>query len=115
MISFLVDQNFNEHVVDGLDQREASLNFTHVRNVGLATAQIRRFWSGLRRRPGTPTHDGRTIPAFAYARVAAGQPMPGVFLVDDRMPIGHAIDEIFLAAHCLTPDECKDIVMFFPM
>ena len=39
------------------------------------------------------THDRKTIPPFAYARVAAGLPMPGVFLVSDDMPIGQAIDE----------------------
>ena len=41
--------------------------------------------------------------------------MPGVFLVDDQMPIGKAIDEILLAVYCLAPDECKDIVRYFPM
>jgi hypothetical protein len=30
--------------------------------------------------------------------------MPGVFLVSDLMPLGKAIDEIPLAADCLTPE-----------
>ena len=116
MISFLVDQNFNEHIVDGVTRRDASLIFTHVRDVGLAAAPdpIVLEWAatyGL----VLLTHDGKTIPAFAHARVAAGQPMPGVFLVNDRMPIGQAIDEILVAAHCLTADECKDIVKYVPM
>jgi hypothetical protein len=38
VISFLVDQNFNEHIVDGLTRRDATLEFTHVRDVGLAAA-----------------------------------------------------------------------------
>jgi hypothetical protein len=46
--SFLVDQNFNEHIVDGLTRRDAT-------------------------------------------------------------------EELLIAAHCLTPDECKDIVEYFPM
>ena len=116
MIWFLVDQNFNEHIVDGLTRRDASLIFTHVRDVGLAAAPDPTIleWAAAH---GLVllSHDGKTIPPFAYARVAEGQPMPGVFLVDDQMPIGQAIDEIFLAAHCLTPDECKDIVRYFPM
>ena len=36
MSGFLVDQNFNEHIVDGLTRRDAALEFTHVRDVGLA-------------------------------------------------------------------------------
>jgi hypothetical protein len=61
------------------------------------------------------THDRRTVPPFAYARVAAGQHMPGVFLVSDDLPTGQAIDEILVAVHCLSPDECKDVVKYFPL
>jgi len=42
------------------------------------------------------THDRATMPAFAYARVSAGQPMPGVFVVDDRAAIGQTIDDLLL-------------------
>jgi hypothetical protein len=38
VIAFLVDQNFNEHIVDGLTRRNARLEFTHVRDLGMATA-----------------------------------------------------------------------------
>jgi hypothetical protein len=31
------------------------------------------------------------------------------------MPAGQAIDEILLAVDCLTQEECKDIVRFFPL
>ena len=33
MISLVVDQNFNEHIVDGLRRRSATLDLIHVRNV----------------------------------------------------------------------------------
>ena len=88
MIAFLVDQNFNEHIVDGLIRRGV-------------TAEL--------------IHDRRTIPPFAYARVAAGLRMPGVFLVSPDMPIGQAIDELSIAAFCLSPDECKNVVTYFPL
>jgi hypothetical protein len=61
------------------------------------------------------THDRDTMPFFAYDRVKAGLLMPGVFLVSDMMPIGLAIDELLLALDCLSPDECKDFVRFFPL
>jgi predicted nuclease of predicted toxin-antitoxin system len=61
------------------------------------------------------THDRDTMPNFAYDRVRAGQPLPGVLLVSDLMPVGQAIDEILLAVECLTPAECKDLVRFFPL
>ncbi|HUG91590.1 MAG TPA: DUF5615 family PIN-like protein [Planctomycetaceae bacterium] len=116
MIAFVVDQNFNEHIVDGLTRRDATLNFTHVRDVDLATAPDSTVleWAAGR---GLVllTHDRQTVPSFAYARVAAGLPMSGVFLVNDEMPVSQAIDELLMAAHCLSPDECRDIVRYFPM
>ena len=53
--------------------------------------------------------------SFAYDRVKAAQPMPGIFLVSDVMPLGQAIDEILLAVDCLTPEECMNLVRFFPL
>jgi hypothetical protein len=116
VIRLLVDQNFNGQIVGGLTQRDPGLDLLHARDVGLAAAPDPMIleWAATHDRV-LLTHDRRTIPSFAYARVAAGQCMPGVFLVSDFMPIGQAIDEILLAVHCLSSDECKDIVKYFPM
>jgi hypothetical protein len=116
LIAFLVDQNFNEHIVDGLTRRDSTLEFTHVRDVGLASAPDPAVleWAAAN---GLVllTHDRKTMPSHAYDRVAAGLPMPGVFLVNDDMPIGEAIDQLLIAADCLDPSECKDIVKYFPL
>jgi predicted nuclease of predicted toxin-antitoxin system len=116
VIEFLVDENFNEDIVDGLTRRDPTLEFTHVRDVGLGAAPDPKIleWAatyGL----VLLTHDRKTIPPFANARIAAGLPMPGVFLVSNDMPICQAIEELLIAVHCLSPDECKDIVKYFPM
>ena len=61
------------------------------------------------------THDRDTMPFFAYDRIGTGLEMPGVFLVNDLMTIGQAIDEILLAVDCFTPEECENFVRFFPL
>jgi predicted nuclease of predicted toxin-antitoxin system len=116
VIPLLVDQNFNQHIVEGLMRRDPGLDLIQVRDIGLEVAPDPTIleWAAQHDRV-LLTHDRRTIPPFAYARVAAGQKMPGVFLVSDDMPTGQAIDEILLAVHCLAPDECKDIVKYFPL
>jgi predicted nuclease of predicted toxin-antitoxin system len=116
VIRLLVDQNFNGHIQDGLTRREPTLELVHVRDVGLATAPdpVILDWAAAQDRV-LLTHDRRTIPAFAYERVTAGQHMPGVFLVSDDMATGQAIDELLLAIQCLSADECKDIVKYFPL
>jgi predicted nuclease of predicted toxin-antitoxin system len=73
VIRLLVDQNFNAHIVDGLTRRDSSLDLIHIRDVGLATALDPAVleWAALQGRV-LLTHDRRTIPGFAYARVASG-------------------------------------------
>jgi predicted nuclease of predicted toxin-antitoxin system len=61
------------------------------------------------------THDRDTMPGFANDRVVAGQPMPGVFLISSTMPKGQAVEDMLLAIACWTPEECRDLVRFFPL
>ena len=51
------------------------------------------------------TYDVSTITRYAYERVQAGQPMPGVFEVSRDLSIGHAIEEILLLAACSLEEE----------
>ena len=116
VIEFLVDQNFNEDIVDGLTRRDANLQLIRVRDVGLAAARDPTILEcaashGL----VLLTHDRRTIPPFAHARLAVGLTMPGVFHADNEMPVDQAIDELLIAVHCLTEDGCRNLVRYFPM
>lgn len=116
MLKLVSDENFDGVILRGLYRRRPALDIVRVQDVGLSAASDPDIleWAGAEGRI-VLTHDRDTMPYFAYARVKAGQAMPGVFLVSDLMPIGQAIDEILLAADCLTPEECKDRVTFFPL
>jgi hypothetical protein len=61
------------------------------------------------------THDRRTMPEFAFARVRSGQPMSGVFVIDDQLSIGQAIAELQLVVTCSEQSEWNDLVTFFPL
>jgi hypothetical protein len=61
------------------------------------------------------THDRATMPDFAYARVIAGQPMPGVFVVNDRMSIRQTIDELLLIEACSEQTEWVTLVTYLPL
>jgi predicted nuclease of predicted toxin-antitoxin system len=66
VISFLIDYNFNEHIVDGMTRRDPILEFTHVRDIGLAAApdplvlEIAAVNNLI-----LLTHDRKTLPSFA--------------------------------------------------
>jgi hypothetical protein len=88
----------------------------HVRDVGLAAVPDPEIleWVAANGRV-LLTHDRNTVPSFAFERVAAGLPMPGVFLVSSHLPIGQAIDQLLIAVHCLDAQDCEAVVHYFPM
>lgn len=116
MLKLVSDENFDGDILRGLFRRCPELDVVRVQDVGLSAMQDTDIlaWAAAEARI-VLTHDRDTVPGFAYQRVKAVQPMPGVFLVSDRMPIGQAIDELHLAVDCLAPEECNDMVRFFPL
>jgi hypothetical protein len=47
--------------------------------------------------------------------VGDGKPMPGVFIVSDRMPIGQAMDELLFLSLEVEPGEWKDQILLLPL
>jgi predicted nuclease of predicted toxin-antitoxin system len=116
VLKLVSDENFNADILRGLYRRRPDLDVVRVQDIGLSASPDPDVlaWAAVEGRI-LLTHDRDTLPNFAYDRVHAGQPLPGVFLVSDLMPVGQAIDEILLAIECLSPEECKDFVRFFPL
>jgi predicted nuclease of predicted toxin-antitoxin system len=116
VLKLVSDENFNGDILRGLFRRRPDLDVARVQDIGLAGALDPDIlvWAAAESRI-VLTHDRVTMPFCAYERVRAGQPMPGVFLVNDQMPLGQAIEELLLAVECLTHEECKDLVRFFPL
>ena len=116
MLKLVSDENFDGDILRGLYRRCPELDVVRVQDIGLDATPDPDIlaWAALEDRI-LLTHDRDTMPNFAYDRVRASQPMPGVFLVSDEMPVGQAIDEILLAVDCLTAEECRNLVRFFPL
>ena len=55
------------------------------------------------------------MPGYAYDRVVAGQEMPGVFVLRDRMAVGEAIEELLLLDTCSEQDEWSGLVAYLPL
>ena len=41
--------------------------------------------------------------------------MAGVFVVNDRIPIGQAIDELLLIDECSDPGEWNNLIVYLPL
>jgi predicted nuclease of predicted toxin-antitoxin system len=116
VIKLASDENFDGDILRGLLRRLPDLDIVRVQDASLSATPdpIVLAWAAGEDRI-LLTHDRDTLPNFAYDRIRAGEPMPGVFLVSNRMPKGKAVDELVLAMHCLGPEDCEDQVIYFPL
>ena len=61
------------------------------------------------------TNDRNTMVGFAYQRVAAGKPVPGLLATTNEQSIGAAIDDILMVAEYMPEEEIRDqSVVFLP-
>lgn len=61
------------------------------------------------------THDVSTMVGFAYERVEAGLPLPGVVEVPKGLALGRVIDDILLLAEASLPGEWDGQVLYLPL
>jgi predicted nuclease of predicted toxin-antitoxin system len=113
---FLADHDLNEHIVAGVLRREPALEFVRARDVGLSDrpdAEVLAFAAanGFL----LVSHDVNTMPAQAYARVAAAQPMSGLLMVRQAQPIASVIDTLVLIWSASEAEEWHDQVRFLPL
>ncbi len=116
MLRLLSDENFNGDIVRGLLLRRPDLNLLRVQDIGLSEADDPAIleWAAANNRI-VLTHDRATMPDFAYARVVAGLPMPGVFVCDDRMPVRQVIEELLLIEDGSEQVEWAGLVVYLPL
>jgi hypothetical protein len=61
------------------------------------------------------THDVSTMTAYAYARVRAGEPMPGIFEVSRAVPIAIVVEDILLLSDGSFDSEWEGQVRYLPL
>ena len=116
MLRLAADENFNADIVRGLRRRLPQLDIVRVQDVGLSGADDPSVlgWAAGEGRI-LLTHDVSTLPGHAFKRVAAGQPMPGVFAARSRDPVGSTIEDLVLLAECSFAGEWEGQVRFLPL
>ena len=116
MLRLAADENLNNAIVRGLLRRQPNLDIVRVQDAGLSSADDPTVleWAAQEGRV-LLTHDVSTITKYAYERVRAAQPMPGVIEVSETVPIGQAIEDILLLAECSLDDEWEGQVHYLPL
>ena len=116
MLRLATDEDFNNRILRGLLRRRPDLNIVRVQDAGLIgrgdsevlewAAQEGRFLF---------THDVTTMKQAVDERIAAGLPMPGVFVVAQEIPIGQTIEEVLLIVECSLEGEWEGQITFLPL
>ena len=116
MIRLAADENLNNDIIRGLLRRQPDLDIVRVQDVGLSGADdpIVLEWAAQEERV-LLTHDVSTITRYAFERVRAGKPMPGVFEISRSVPIGRAIEDVLLLAECSLDGEWEGQVRYLPL
>jgi predicted nuclease of predicted toxin-antitoxin system len=116
MARLLADENFNHDIVRGLLLKRPNLDIVTVHDAQLAGAddQVLLEWAATQNRI-LLTHDRATMPDYAFQRVLAGSPMPGIFVLRNRFPVGDAIEEILFVIDNSESDDWNNRVVWLPL
>lgn len=116
MPRFLADINFSGPVVKGLRLRCPNIDLVRAQDVGLngIPDPLVLEWAANDDRI-VLTHDKRTVDPLANARVAAGLPMPGVFIATKRLSVAMVIAELEVVESCSTHGEWANLVKYLPI
>jgi hypothetical protein len=116
MLLLVADENFNNDIVRGLLRKKPDLDIVRVQEVGLRGADDPAIleWAANEGRV-VLTHDAATMTYYAYERVRAGLPMPGVIEVADDLPLGQVIEDILLLAEYSNKGEWESQVIYLPL
>lgn len=115
MLSLATDEDFNNRILRGLLRRNPDLDIVRMQDAGLigsSDAEVLE-WAARENRV-LLTHDVTTMKQAVDERLAAGLPMPGVFVIHQQFPIAQAIEEILLLVECSVEGEWEGQIIFLP-
>ena len=113
---WLADENFNNDIIRGFLRRETEVDIVRVQDVGLSGADDKDIldWAAKEKRV-LLTHDATTITRYAYKRIENGKPIPGIFEVSRRIPLGVVIDDLSLLNECSLENEWEGKIYYLPL
>jgi predicted nuclease of predicted toxin-antitoxin system len=115
-LKFLADENFLSAILRGLLRRNPEIDIVRAQDQGLTNTDdpLILEWAASHDRI-VLTHDLRTMPDFAYERIARQQKMPGMIAMRQDIHIGTAIEDILLIVDCMTAEELENGVLRLPL
>jgi hypothetical protein len=113
---FLADENFDNDILRGVLARLPNLDVVRAQDVEVYQAPdpVLLEWAARENRV-VLTHDIQTLTKFAYDRVRAGLPMPGVIEVRKSQPMGDLIDGLEFMLDAGIPSDFENQIRYIPL
>jgi hypothetical protein len=113
---FLADNDFNERIIRGVQRREPAIAWLRLREVGLADAPDRDVLAYATAEGWlVVSHDVNTMPTAAAERLAAGEPLNGLFLARQRAPLAPIIESLIVIWSVSEAEEWAGQVRYLPL
>jgi len=115
-MKFLADENFEGAIYRGLLRRNPKLDIVRVQDIDLSNVDDLKIleWANNESRI-LLTHDRRTMPRYAYERIAEGKSIAGMIVMRATIPVSTAIDDILLIDALSTAEEWINMVQDLPL
>jgi predicted nuclease of predicted toxin-antitoxin system len=114
-VRFLADYDFNAEIVDGLLRRESSIDIKTGLEAGLqGVSDPDVLDKAADEGRVLVTHDHRTMPRH-FAEFISQRQSPGVFIIQQRIEIAAAIDELLLIWSASESEEWIDRILYLPL
>jgi hypothetical protein len=116
MVRLLIDNDVTDIIVDGVLQGFPDVDLVRARDAGLRHSRdpLLLEWAAQNGR-AVLTHDESTMTAAANARLGAGLPVAGLFIVPQSLEFRIAIEDLAAIAICSEPEEWTDRIIFLPL
>lgn len=116
MLRLASDADVHGDIIRGILRRAPAVDLIRVQDALAEGVPDREIldWAAAENR-ALLTNDRNTMVGLAIARIAAGEPMPGLIVTTTRQSLGSAIDEILLIAELMSENEMRDqAVIYLP-
>ncbi len=116
MAPLLIDETFNHRILRGLKRRLPTIDALLVQeaDIGQQDDSSVLAWAAAHNRV-VITHDVNTMTKYAYARLEAGQSIPGLVVIPKELAIGSAIEELIILLTCGDPAEFSNRIIHLPL
>ncbi len=116
MIRLLADENFNNHIINGVWRINPDAEIVRVQDTDMYSKPDPDMLAWAAEHGYVLfSHDYKTIPKFVNRRLEAGLLITGVVMVRDDLPIKEVIDDLLLIIGASNAEEWVNRVEHLPL